>query len=258
MARIDCETRESALYSIAYFYNADPLEIDQFLIEIDIPEIDIPEIDIIDYDERCFLKRILYLFNQRFGEPIFEIDEVCWFHLTRTRQESTFEAGILPLNEAIDEIWSTLLSIFENTEHHLNLLKLKKNGVSDYHYNQKIKNCFDWGPFAMLIKDIAFCSDSDTVCNHNYLNLPEIIEDICNGYLNDFDVCLNNIIIESLKPCIVKFTSKKYIANDLFEIVLYYLLLTIREKGLNIYANTCFDSKGFKIPSESILKIDFL
>jgi hypothetical protein len=88
MARIDCETRESALYSIAYFYNADPLEIDQFLLEIDIT----------DYDERWFLKRILYLFNQRFGKPIFEIDEVCWFHLTRTQQESTFEAGILPLN----------------------------------------------------------------------------------------------------------------------------------------------------------------
>ena len=246
MARIDCETRASALYSIAYFYNADPLEINQFLIEIDI----------IDYDERR--KRILYLFNQRFGKPIFEIDEVCWFHLTRTRQESTFEAGILSLNEAIDEIWRTLLSIFKNTEHYLNLLKLKQNGVNDYLYNQKINNRLEWGPFAMLIRDIAFCSNSDEICNHDYLNLPEIIEDICNGYSNAFNVCLKNIIIESLKPCIVKFTSKKSITNDLFEAVLYYLRLTIREESLNSYANRCFNGEGLKIPFENILKIDFL
>ena len=243
MARIDCETRESALYSIAYFYNADLPEIDQFLIEINIPEIDISEIGIIDYDERWFLERILYLFNQRFGKPIFEIDEVCWFHLTRTRQESTFEAGILPLNEAIDEIWSTLLSIFENTEHHLNLLKLKNNGVGDHHYNQKINNCNEWGPFAMLIRDIAFCSDSDEICNHDYLDLPEIIADICNGYLNAFGICLKNIIVESLKPCIVKFTSKDNTSNEIFELVLYYLFLTIRGQNLNFHINLCFVGK---------------
>jgi len=253
MARIDCETRESALYSIAYFYNADPLEIDQFLTEIDMSEI-----YVIDCDERGFLKRILCLFNQRFNETIFEIDEVCWFHLTRTRQDSKFEAGILSLNEAIDEIWSALLSIFVNTEHYLNLLKLKENGVNDYTYNQKINNCLHFGPFAMLIRDIAFCSGSDEIGNHDYLNLPEIIADICNGYLNTFDVYLNNIIVESLKPCIVKFTSKKCITNEIFEAILYYLLLTIREESLNNDANICFDGEGLKIPSENILKIDFL
>jgi hypothetical protein len=69
MARINCETREPALYSIAYFYDANPLEIDKFSAKTDISEI-----NTINYDER---ERILYLFNERFGKPILEIYDYC-------------------------------------------------------------------------------------------------------------------------------------------------------------------------------------
>ena len=250
MLRIDCETRETSLDTIASFYDVTPSEIDSFFDTFDIEEIYLKKRPSYLIDEM-----IRMLFEEKFGSPITGIHEVCWFHLTRTPESNLFKEGILPLGEALKSIWNTLLSIFRDTEHYPKLLSLKGHGVSDYHYALKVPDKFHWGPYAMLIKDIAFQASS--VGNHDYLWLPEILEDICNGYLTSFNIRIHEIVVSSLKPCIVKFISKEYIDDALFNPIIYYLYLTNKGEDMCINSNTCFDGNGCLIPAEDILKIEF-
>ncbi|WP_449416635.1 hypothetical protein [Phormidium nigroviride] len=251
MLRIDCETRETALYTIASFYEILPSEIDRFLESFDIEEIQLKKRSSDPHD-----KMIMMLFEEEFCSPKTGIQEVCWFHLTRTQPTNLFKEGILPLRDALEPVWNTLISIFRDTEHYPNLLALKEQGVRDYQYSLKVQDKLYWGPYAMLIKDIAF--QASTVGNYDYLRLPEILEDICNGYLKSFNIRLHEIVVSSLKPCIVKFVSKMYIDRDLFERIIYYLYLTNKGEDLCIDSNRCFDGKGCLIPADDILKIEFL
>ncbi|PSB24739.1 hypothetical protein C7B82_25340 [Stenomitos frigidus ULC18] len=239
------------MHTLAYFYNLAPLKVDQFLLATDISEIHESSLQFCYFDEA-----LRGIFNQEFGEPVIGIDEVCWFHLTRTRLDSKFQAGILPLGSAIKEIWNTLLEIFEGTDHYDNLLQLRDCGVADHLYNLKVSDHCHWGPFAMLIREEAFRANE--VGNHDYLRLPEIIEDICNGYSKVFNFRLHDTVVGSLQPCIVKFVSNKYIGNELFKPILYYLFLTAKGEPLEIESDACFDGEGLEVPVESILKVDFL
>lgn len=71
MARIDCETRESALHTVAFFYNLAPLEVDQFLLRIDTSEIQRSYLHFCPFDEA-----LREIFNQKFMsclEPFYTI-----------------------------------------------------------------------------------------------------------------------------------------------------------------------------------------
>ncbi len=106
------------------------------------------------------------------------------------------------------------------------------------------------------LKDIAF--QVSRVGNHDYLWLPEILEDICNGYLTSFNIRLHEILVSSLKPCIVKFVSQKYIDDALFYPIIYYLYLTNKGEDMRIDSNTYFDEDGYLIPADDILNVEFL
>ena len=251
-AFLDCESQDSTYRSLSNLFGCSKKDLISLLGEIDIeaiyqdPEAS-PDIPPANYVHQKAIKAFGVNSAPKF---------VCWFHLTRTTQDATFEQGILPLGKALSTIWETLLKIFEGTDHHSNLIELKASDIENYHYNLKTSNPFHYGPFAMLVKDTAF--KAKEIGNHDYLWIPEIIEDICNAYHDKFGLSIHDDVVKSLKPCIVKFKSCYRIDDGCIRAALYYLHACIQKEGLCIDVNTCFDGKCKIIPFEDIMEIEFI
>nr|WP_319374281.1 hypothetical protein [uncultured Methanobacterium sp.] len=199
-------------------------------------------------------------------KPVINFEYTCWFHLTRTSKFNTFNEGILPLNKNLDYIWNFLFhllkdeltfkewNIYRNDLENGNLKKEDEN-IFGFHYRNKIKNSIHWGPYAMLIKDSAF--KSKEMGNHDYLKIPEIIEDICYPFDNIYNFNLLDRYIKNTQPCIVKFKHSKF-ELDYLGAVLFYLYKICHNLKINIHCNTCFNGKGLKIHHNDILSVEYL
>ncbi|MBA4389531.1 MAG: hypothetical protein C0399_01155 [Syntrophus sp. (in: bacteria)] len=247
---IDCESPESTANSLSGLFGCSISDLAHQLADVNVERI--YEEDNPDCPPDEFLFRRLV---SAFGPPE-KPEDTCWFHLTRTFSGNRFSEGILPLGMALDAIWETILRTFEQTEHFPRLQSMKSDGVEDYLYRLKVPNPFHWGPYAMLVRESAF--HAHKIGNHDYLGLPEIIEDICNAYLHKFDLSIHTDVATALVPCIVKFITK---SEDNFHGIgpaVYYYYKCIRKEPFSWNANTCYDAKGRSIPPESILKIEYL
>jgi hypothetical protein len=246
---IDCENQVSAVDSICGLFRCSPDDLRSELWQIDIDTI---------YGEvwpDCAPDEFLYRrLVSIFGLPDHP-NGICWFHLTRTLSGNDFHDGILPLGMAIEKIWDMILRVFESTQYYSRLLSMKTGGVSDHLYRLKVPDPFHWGPFAMLVRETAF--HAVLLSNHDYLKLPEIIEDIFNCYHERYGVSIHSDIEDILVPCIIKF--KADAENDIgIRPVIYYVYNCIMGKPFSHYANTCFDAEGKVIPFSDILSIEYM
>ena len=98
---------------------------------------------------------------------------------------------------ALDRVWETVISIVDSSIEKERLNNMRLNGVSDFQYGFKTGDSLHWGPFAMLVRKVAF--NASKVGNHDYLEVPEIIEDICNGYEHKYNESIYNKVISGLK-----------------------------------------------------------
>lgn len=236
MSCLDCESLESAVASLADHYRASVA-------------------DIIDFLTTNSEDGLFESFEARFGLANSEWDSVCWFHLTRVLADTDFSEGILPLHLALDKIWAAMAVIVSPIQK-TNLENLKAMGVPDDLYKLKIENmsCFA-GPNAMLVKESAFRSGE--MGNHDYLAMPEIVEDICHGYDKQFGESIQEVIAAGLKKCIVKF---ELLARgvDYTPEALGYCWCKYHNECLHNYANACYPDDGQTIPHAAIRKIEFL
>lgn len=132
---------------------------------------------------------------------------------------------------------------------------MRTQGEGNELYQLKVPDTFHWGPFAMLVKDVAF--ESHRIWNHDYLNLPEIVEDICNCYLNKFGTYIHSDIEKALVPCIIKFRASA--DRDIgIKPAIYYIYKYIKEEPLSQGVNACFDAKGKVIPPKDIIKVEYI
>lgn len=251
MTILDCETYESAITSICQVYVIEKSLVEEFLASIDLNAE--YENSIIYNDCDDYLK---ILFEKRFWPPKVQLDAVAWFHLTRTIKSSDFSEGVLPLGQALDRIWEMLSSILVAPEQKVNLATMRANGVRDFQFILKTKNDIHHGPYAMLVRDAAF--NSTHIFNHDYLEIPEIIEDICNGYREQFGQCIYEVVTKKLEKCIVKFKSSKNTSHNLLAPALLYCWCTVRNEQFSSFANTCYDSEGIPIFRDQIIYVDFL
>lgn len=248
---LDCESIESTFKSISKIYSIKPNEIKAFLINKDLDEY------YRKYDPPYTGDKVLGgLFEKEFNKPTKNLGCVFWNHLTRTLRGHDFREGILPLNEAIEKIiWPAFFKIFRGTKHLTRLKHMKQHGVDDRLYKMKIQHEYLGGPYALLIYDKAF---ERTTVKTGFLEFPEIIEDICNGYQNSYNKSIHNIVKNSLVPCVVKFKSRKQLYKLYVTTALYYLYNIYHKKEQSIYSNSCFDGEGESIPFEDIIKIEYL
>lgn len=115
-------------------------------------------------------------------------------------------------------------------------------------YALKTSNPIHWGPYAFLVRD-AILRPADVT--HDYLETPEIVEDIANG-----DHLLINEFRRISRPCIVKFRSIDP-RPDVVEVALYYSYFSLWAKPMNLDTNTHFDAEGKTIPFEDIVGMEY-
>lgn len=199
---------------------------------------------------------IVDLFEAHFGPCAQVWDLACWFHLTRVPLGTTFSEGILPLDLALDRIWQTLNAILGPGQKAVKLQELRAAGLSDYLYNLKTQSSIHFGPFAMLVRESAF--HAEAMWNHDYLRIPEIIEDICNDYERRFRERIHEEVSAGLRPCVVKFEVAEDSGESLLAPVLHYCWCKARREELHLHANTCFDGRGQTVPHSAIRKFEFL
>lgn len=250
MISLDCESRETALASVSVIYCVSKRDVEQFLQKPDL------EKHWVEGERLCpFYKELPLLFKKEFACSPVSLDRVFWFHFTRTKSTQGFTTyGILPLTKTLDYVWETILDVFKGTEHEKKLQSLRSKGIYDFRYREKVSNPFHAGPYAMLIRDTA--SRSKEMGNYDYLQLPEIMADICNGYSSQYGEMIDQELSQALTPYVVKFWSCNQTGEHLVESALYYLYRLAHDQPLSIDANNCFDGKNSLIPPEQIDKIE--
>jgi hypothetical protein len=235
---LDCESFESALKSVAKIYRTTASDILTFLSSLNLAHY--PELQPI--------------FESRFG-PAQPLDSVCWFHLTSVPPGTKFSEGILPLDRALDRIWTALTSILD-VEKKLRLEQLRKEGVPNEMYAMKTEGRDHFGPHAMLVREIAF--HADRIGNHDYLELPEIVEHICYGYERLFGDNIREEVAKGLQKCIVKVELPADSPDDSIEEALLYCWCKVQNQELSLASNACFDGKGAPIAPDAIRKVEFI
>lgn len=248
MIALDCDTRYSAATSIAAIYNISCEMLEAFLQDFNI-DAHYQQTNPLQQSDRE-LRRV---FETKFSIQPKRLDRVYWFHLTRALSSTDFREGLLPLSSSLDQVWQTFFRVFEGTEHKAKLQEIHSIGIPDRKYGLKVLNTCHSGPYAMLVRDVAM--QSKAMGNHDYHWLPEIMEDICDGYSQRYNDALYELLSQALVPTTVKFWSANQLGNDCVEAALYYLYLTAHNKPLTLGANTCFDGKNSPIPAEQIIYV---
>ena len=249
MIVLDCESRESALESVSAIYGIPTNLLDKFLRDFDM---DAHYAN--NAPPRYGDQELRLVFESSLGCTPAPIDRVFWFHLTRARPGSDFANGIQPLSVALDHVWQTIVEVFRTTVHEVRLMEMHRNGVPSDLYQMKVKKSTLGGPYAMLVRAVAMCPRE--IGNHDYLRLPEIMGDICNGYQDIYGESLHDALTQALTPIIVKFWSAEKLSVSCIESAMYYLYLTAHNRRLDSNANTCFDGKNQAVPSEQIVRVD--
>jgi hypothetical protein len=101
-----------------------------------------------------------------------------------------------------------------------------------------------WGPFGSLVRDATF----DGAQNH-FFRAPEVVVDL--GF--DLDAYRAATV-----PCIVKFRVRDAFEANLFEQALYYIYLARWGRPAGTDCSTSWGGQGRTVPSEDIVKVEFL
>jgi hypothetical protein len=160
-------------------------------------------------------------------------DATYWFHLTRTKRSNHFEEGILPLGEVVDSVWEMLFELLNNSFPREEWLKFREGvevGYSNddiriHDYRLKVRDPFYWGPFAYLIKEDAIREYRSSRSQTHYLDMPEVIENICVSFKRMYEVDLPTVFMANTTPCIVKFVDFNSRVQDLLAALRYLFLV---------------------------------
>jgi len=253
---LDCESRQSMFESLEQITGISEGVLLTFFDEFDLDEY---------YEERDPEYTVeaddlfVEMLKKMSPRKNFQFDGTAWFHLTRTYPGNDFSEGILPTHKVIDKLFDYLYTLQKKlNQEEWNRFRLSFSQSGNeyaYLYNLKLSKKSLCGPYAMLIKEVAFCPHD--IGNHDYLKIPEIVEDICMVYQEQFGEDLAEKFISSTKPCIVKFINDS-VDEYYLGVVMNYLYHVHKGLKISLNCNTSYDAKGELIPNKNIVKIEFL
>ncbi len=133
---------------------------------------------------------------------------------------------------------------------------MQKLGVANNLYNHKVSNDIHWGPHGFLIRETF--SNAEVLGQHNYLAMPEIIQDIIRGYAVQFREDISSVYSFLLKPCIVKFSQPA--GNHLQRIMpsaISYAYTSGRKEALRLFSVNGIDMKNSPVSYENITHVQY-
>ena len=235
---LDCSSRESATTSLSKIFNTTEEKLISALRSVSPYDSDCQSPEDVIYTGIC----------DSFGAPVDGVS-ILWFHGTRVEDENCFhDHGILPKSSARKFLEPLLNKLAEGLESSGdNPFSLSLLGKQDPH---------DEGPFAFLIRNVAIQAPG---ANHNYVEAPEMVEDIAGSLLGENYMDLVNRFQKITIPCVVSFLSesKGYeLAHALF------FLKLIEDGELEIdagsAANTFFNAEGQLISPDKIQGVELV
>lgn len=179
-----------------------------------------------------------------------------WFHATRVIPGTLFDDGIKPLPAMLDFIWHFLrgLAADWSTAEQWNAFRAEMPGQGGCQYHSKVGYDFAEGPFGFLVREIIL--EPALVGNHDYLRIPEIVEDIGLSYDEAFGRHLRKRYLEVTQPCIVKFKSVEA-RPDALAAALTYVHCKLIGLELCVHCNTCFNGEGRAVDPRNVLAVEW-
>lgn len=251
MVILDCESLDSTYDSIKSIFGLTREAVDGVLASLDVERFYAENRDYPHDAPHLLLERI----KAESSSPS-QFDAVCWFHLTRAQSSKTFENGILPLGDQVNAIWESLRLLAGSRVSDHDWSEFRNNmgdSHSAYLYHLKVRDRDHWGPYGVLVRDAALCPAE--IGHHDYLAVPEIVEDICLCFAERFDFDLVSKFTENSQPYIVKFIEETPHPRCLSP-ALYYLYSRFHGERLSLSCNTCFDGRGKVVCAQKIQKIE--
>lgn len=102
----------------------------------------------------------------------------------------------------------------------------------------------------------------DNIGNHDYLSLPELIEDLGRGMDEIYGINLIEEYRRKSVPTIIKFKmppQNKFdnrTDDDYIETAISYLHTKIHNEEMSLNDSTCFNGEGIVIPAENIIYVE--
>jgi len=199
MILLDCKSAESTCLSLEKILNLGRADIRAFLSDIDGKGFD-------SQTGKSFGEYLFRLLIGKHGRREIKADGVCWFHATRTPDHMRFQKGLIPLGEFVELAWTDLHQLVrgevsdQKWQKFRHELESGANRTQDADwYRGKLKSDHG-GPWGFLVRASAFSCD-------DYLQVPEIVQQICNCVHEAFGIDLLERFQECSRPCIVEFWS---------------------------------------------------
>lgn len=253
---LDCQNEKSALQSVALYFKTDIENVKSTLTKNNLMKLFRMHHNKYDY----FCDFLYDFFRKRFG--VENIEYVMWFHLSRSLNPKDYYEGIFPLNVILPKLQKDLYKLVWEEISENEWEEICNGGGAGFRkerYNMKVSEKCHYGPYAMLVREIAF--NAQAVGNHDYLNIPEIIEDMCMDVQKVYGVDVLDRFVEKATPIIVKFKQellnnakdKHYIGT-----ALTYLYSKLRGESLSLGCNTCYTGYGIAIQKNDIVSVEVL
>jgi hypothetical protein len=252
-SRLDCETRQSAEASLLEIFDCSSPGLNHFLRDSShLRYFEEHWQSLPEYDRFLYARA-----RETLGDPQLP-SELCWFHCTRVPAFTTFGEGILPLGRVLPQLKDALLATLDDpgAKREVDQAFVRQGGFG-FHFGNKLKNSLHWGPYAIFVCEVA--SYANALGQHDYLGMPEIIEDLCEDVQRASGLDLLPIFQERWVPTIVKFVAP---ASDSAEcavrVALRYLQTCALEDHPGPGAVWCFDGKNIVVSPEQVLKVEFI
>jgi hypothetical protein len=251
---LDCESLGSARDSLAKLFNCIGTTLERFLADQALQATYVENFSMLPSFDDYLYKEVV----RRFGTPAMPA-RVCWFHCTRITAGTNFSEGILPLGAALPRLKELLLdTIQEPKSRELVRQVLNNNGGYAFHFREKTSNDVHGGPYAILVRDVAF--HTKALGQHDYLGMPEIIEDLCSEVKSLAHIDLTENYRAALRPAIVKFTTAAAgSARCHIATALCYVWAGLHNNGKPDGNSVwCFDGENVAVPARDIIEIQYL
>lgn len=233
MPRLDCESLETTLASLSYAFEISDCDIHKILRGSRIEE---------GYGA-CDELFAQFTLNRSYR--CFE--ETCFFHASRVPRNTTFDEGLVPLNEVIDRTSNFLYTLvsenISRADWEACVGDTINSGSSSLAW--KLKN--QKGPFGFLFKESAMSEGS-------FLKGPDLVFDFHKATLERFNLDLMKLYEEQTEPVVVKFFCPAEKGSHYLKCALFNTFIKIKRLDWSI-SHCAIDRKGVAIAFDSILGI---
>ncbi len=253
--RLDCATRSSTEASLVAAFGCTAEALHAFVADPAIDQYFEKHCDRLPEFERWLFQRAC----ERLGQPRLP-DEICWFHGTRVPEGTTFSEGLLPLGAWLPRLRASVIATLDDAAAIREVsLAFDREGGFGMQFRIKLKQPIHWGPYAILVREVA--DNPRAVSQHDYLSMPEIIEDLCDDVrlASGLDLLAN--FEDRWRPAMVKFVAPTRSPSS-GEFALATALCYLRDIALKGRPSKnsvrCFNGENNPIPPERILGIEWV